>query len=241
VIGAAVLVVASLAASPAHVTLTGSARQAIEVTNSGATPVVVEARVAGFTLDLRGQPRIVPVHRGLMPVSWLTLVRPRIVVPARGWASVNVVSTVPPSASPGEHNAVVVLSTVSQRSQAVAVQMRLGIQVSVQVPGAIVHRLDLEGLAPGPGAVSRVLDLALANRGNVTELLERRRVDVLLRRAGKLVARLHPAARELLPRSRGIAEVRYPSRLRGWVRAVVELKSPAPGRRVLRRTFRVRL
>jgi hypothetical protein len=237
VIAAAVLAgIVSLAASPAHVTLTGSARQAIAVTNAGSIPAVVDASVAGFTLDLRGRPRIVA---GLRPRAWLTVVPARIVIPAHGTASIQVSGRLPANATPGEHDALVLLTTVPRASQTVAVRMRLGVQVSIQAPGTIVHRLDVEGLHAAPNA----LELALANRGNVTEVLERERVNVLLRQGGKVIARLHPVARALLPRTHGIAEIRYPARVRvrGWVSALVELRAPTPGRAVLRRTFRIRL
>jgi hypothetical protein len=237
--GAAVLVSAvSLAASPAHVALTGAASQSIQVTNAGRTPVVVDVGLAGFALDLRGRPKIVPVHRGLRPLSWLRVVPPRITVPAGGSATLEARSRVPKGASPGEHDAVVLLTTVPRRGQAIAVRMRVGITVALQVPGKIVRRLELRGLAASRRGV---LDLALANRGNVSELLERKRVDVVLQRAGHVLARLHPTVRELLPGTRGIAEILYPGRLHGWVRAVVELKARTADGPVMRRSFKLRL
>jgi hypothetical protein len=79
----------------------------------------------------------------------------------------------------------------------------------------------------------RVLDLALENRGNVSEVLERRAVRVVLLRRGRVVERLPCARRELLPGSRAVLSVT--SRARGAVSARVEVR----GRLV--RTFRVRL
>jgi hypothetical protein len=80
----------------------------------------------------------------------------------------------------------------------------------------------------------RVLDVALANRGNVTETLPRGRIAVVIRlrgRSQRLVAR----RRELLPHSRGVVSVTYRGRQRGLATATVEID----GRAV--RTFRVRV
>ena len=53
----------SLIASPSRVSLAGAARQTIQVTNSGRATVVADVARAGFALDLRGRPRIVPGGR----------------------------------------------------------------------------------------------------------------------------------------------------------------------------------
>jgi hypothetical protein len=48
------------------------------------------------------------------------------------------------------------------------------------------------------------------------------RLRLSLVRGGRVLARLGPVARTLLPHSRGIERFRYPGRLRGWVTARVE-------------------
>jgi len=85
-----------------------------------------------------------------------------------------------------------------------------------------------------------MLELFVANRGNVSEVLQRGRVDIALRRGETVFARLQPLARELLPQTIGIVQARYAGRLRGRTTALVEL-SDGPGGRVLRRAFRIRL
>jgi hypothetical protein len=87
----------------------------------------------------------------------------------------------------------------------------------------------------------RLLEPALANLGNVTETLQRGRLHVTLRRGSRVVARLLAASRELLPRTAGLAQVRYRGRVRGRVTARVRVDAAGPGGSVWRRTFRIRL
>jgi hypothetical protein len=214
----------------------------VQVTNSGIRPVVVDVSRAGFMLDLRGRPRIVP--RGRDPraaVSWVTVRPARLSIPPSGTAAFTVMSTLPRRAEPGDHGALVLLTTRPLRSAAVMVRMRLGVVVVVRAPGVIERKLALLRLHMRRRGSTRMLELWLANRGNVTELVGRPCVTVTLRRAGRLLARLRPTARQLLPRARGIVEVRYPGRLRGWANVQIEPSGRPPCGSTLRRTLRVRL
>jgi hypothetical protein len=231
----------SLVASPARVTLVGSGRATIHVTNSGGRRVDIDMRRAAFALDLRGRPRIVPRQRiGGAAGSWLT-VRPRrlALTPGRS-ASLAISSTVPPRARPGDHNALVLLTSRPIRGTRVAVRMRLGISVVIRAPGRISRRLELRRLRVRRAGSTRVLELLVANRGNVTEMLQRERLTVTLRRGPRMLATPQAVARELLPRTSGIVQARYMGRARGRVTAYVELSS-GPGRGVVRRTFHIRL
>jgi hypothetical protein len=76
-----------------------------------------------------------------------------------------------------------------------------------------VHRLVLRGLAVrrGPSRV-RLLELLVLNRGNVTETLERGRLEISLLRGGHVRAQLVARTRELRPRSRGLLQLTYRGR-----------------------------
>jgi hypothetical protein len=113
--------------------------------------------------------------------------------------------------------------------------MRLGVVVLVHVPGAVVHRLELLAVRVRP----RRLFVEVRNRGNVVEELGPRSLHVVLRRRGRVLAERAAAPRELLPGTRGLAEVARPSRLRGRTVALVEARDGAGVR--VRRSFRVRL
>lgn len=228
----------SLAASPARVTIVGSGQEAIRITNSGTKAVEVEVMRAGFALDLRGRPRIVAGRR-LDAARWL-LVRPRrLSLRPRTTGSLTVSSLVPRGARAGDHGALIVLTTRPIRGARVAVRMRLGVVVVVRAPGPVSRRLELRRLRIRRLRASRVLELYVANRGNVTELLPRGRVSLTLRQGRRVLARVHPAPRELLPRTIGIVSVRYRGRARGPATAVVEVSPES--RRLLRRTYHLRL
>jgi hypothetical protein len=231
----------SLVASPARVTITGSGRATVEVTNSGSRRVELNVRRAGFALDLRGRPRIVR-STGLAraATSWLTVRPRRLAIPPGKRASLTISSSVPRRARPGDHNALVLLTTRPLRGARVAVRMRLGVVIVVRAPGRIARQLELRRLRVHRTGKRRRLELLVTNRGNVTEVLERKRMTIVLRRGRRIVARLQPAARQLLPQTSGLVFARYAGRLRGRVSAVVELSSE-PGGPVVRREFHIRL
>jgi hypothetical protein len=213
----------------------------VEVTNSGSRRVEIEVRRAGFALDLRGRPKIIRRARGEgTATSWLA-VRPRRLVLRPGTkGSLTIASRVPRRARPGDHSALVLLTTRPIRGARVAIRMRLGVVVVVRAPGRISRHLELRRLRVRRTGARRMLDLVVANRGNVTEVIQHNRLTVTLRRERRVFARLQPASRQLLPRTRGIVQMRYSGRVRGHVRAVVELWSE-PGGRVLQRTYGIKL
>ncbi|TML47326.1 MAG: hypothetical protein E6G20_08900 [Actinobacteria bacterium] len=85
-----------------------------------------------------------------------------------------------------------------------------------------------------------MLELVVANRGNVTEEVGRDRALVSLRRHGTVLASLRPEARELLPHTLGFVLFRYRGPTKGRVSALVTLASDS-GDAVMYRTFRIRL
>jgi hypothetical protein len=118
--------------------------------------------------------------------------------------------------------------------------MRLGVMVIVRAPGRTSRKLQLRRLHVRRVGRTRTLELLVANRGNVTEVLARKRVTIVLLRRDRVFARLQPPARQLLPRTKGLVQGRYAGRVRGRVTAVVELSSETGGSTV-RRTYHIRL
>jgi hypothetical protein len=231
----------ALSASPTRLTLLGATRQAIRVVNAGTGPVVVDVAPAGFGIGMRGQPRI--VARGAdarSAAAWLVIRPKRVVLPAGGSASVSVASSPPPRAAPGDHAALVLLTTRA-RPGGIGVRMRIGVAIVLRIPGTIVHRLELRSLRVATAGPARVLRLVVANSGNVIESLAPGRLEVTLLARNGPVARLRPRARELLPRTTGSFDLRCPAGLHGWVMVRVALTSARDGRATLRRSFRVRL
>jgi hypothetical protein len=219
----------ALSASPARVAVVGPAARAIVLRNVGAEPVVVDA--ARAPLDPRSARR--------RATTWIRLAPKRLALGPGASGILTMRVTPPAHARPGDHHALVLLTTRPLRGARVAVRMRLGVVVQVRVPGPIARRLELRGLRVLRHRGSRVLVVSVANRGNVTEEL-RGRVAVLLVRGTRVVARLRCRVRNLLPGTRGKAVARYGGRVRGLIVAVVEVRrgSDLP---TLRRMYRIRL
>jgi hypothetical protein len=229
----------ALTATPARVALAGTGQAGIRVTNPGVGPIGVDVTRAGFSLDLRGRPRVTPRGDARAAVSWLAVRPARFVLAAGRSRLLTVRSRLPAHTEPGDHDAVVLLTTRPFRSSAVAVRMRIGVVVVVRAPGRVVRHLTLGRLTVRRAHGSRVLELGVSNRGNVTELLGAAAVKLSLRRRGAEVA-VRGEARELRPGTVGLVQFRYRGRLRGWVTARARLVRPQDGR-VLSRSFRVKL
>ena len=230
----------ALTASPAHVTLEGSGRTTVRVSNTGAERLVVDVTRAGFALDLRGRPKIVPLHRSRTANAWLRVRPRRFVLPAGRSMPLSVGVRAPRRAEPGDHGALVLLTTRRRGHGRIAVRMRLGVVVNVRIRGRIVHGLALRGAHVRAQTRQRVIEVLLANRGNVTEELGAERISLSLSRHGRPFARLRPEPRELLPRTRGYVLFRYRGPTRGVVSGFVSLW-PEPGGATIYRVFRLRL
>ena len=232
----------AVSASPAHVELAGSARTTVRIRNSGGERVVLDVTRAGFALDLRGRPKIVAQARSpRSAAAWLGL-RPRALALApAGSAEVTITSHVPAAAEPGDHDALVLLTSRRRvKGGGVAVRMRMGIVVVVRAPGTVVRRVELDRLHVARLGRVHLLELGMRNRGNVTESIARGAATLSLFRAGRRVARLQAEPRDLRPRTAGVLRFLYRGPARGPATARVELEPDDSGRDLWRR-FRVRL
>jgi hypothetical protein len=230
-----------LSAVPARVTLVGRSHAGLTVRNTGSRRVVLQIAAAPFALDLRGKPRIVGGRSARRTARWLS-VRPRRVVLAPGASAPLVVSSAAPRrAAPGDHDALLLLTTRPVRGASIRVRLRVGVVVVLRVHGRIVRRLVPRSLVVRRRGGVRRLELGLVNRGNVTELVDGRRLRLLLLRHGRRVASLRPLVRELLPHGAGLVEFRYPRRLRGRLTARLEVALPRSRFHAQGRRFRVRL
>lgn len=219
---------AALTASPARIELSGAGTAVIRVANPGRSSAVVAVSRAGFGLDLHGRPRIV-VRRD--PSVRVSVAPGRVVLRPGGAASIVVSSALGPRARPGDHELLVLLATRRLAGAGISARMQVGVVVDVRVPGVVVRRLDVRQL--------RVLrrgrlEVLVRNGGDVVERISARTLRIVLRRGGRVLAKLQPMPRELLPGARGIVEARYPPRIRGRARATVLI-----GRRAV--VYRIRL
>jgi len=171
-------------------------------------PRGTSATPAGFALAPRGRPRVVARTRP----AWLRISPRRLRLAPHETGTVLVTAT---RAEPGDHPALLLLRTQPLVRGGVAVRMQIGVLVVLRAPGRIVHDLHPTRVR----ARAHTLQIAIVNRGNVTEELAR--LPVVLSRRGRVVARLRLRPRELLPHGSGIVEVPLPRRLRGAVTVAV--------------------
>jgi hypothetical protein len=224
-----------LSASPLRLTLRGAAAAAITVRNPGRQPLLVDVSRAGFARSLRGKPRVRSARDG---AAWLRVRPKRIRIAAGSKAVLHVRSAPARRAAPGDHPALVLLTTRPVGVRHVRVRLRVGVIVVLRVRGSIARRIDTRALAVRREGTLRLLELRLVNRGNVTEKLGGvAGLRLALLRHGRAFATLWPRRRELLPHSAGIVEFDYRGRVRGTVLARVLLPSAVRG---LRRSFHLR-
>jgi hypothetical protein len=228
----------ALTATPAHLALAGTDRATVRVANPGARAVVVDVARAGFSLDLRGRPHVTRRHDVRAAARWLAVSPARFVLPPGRNRLLTIASRLPQRTEPGDHDALVLLATRPVRGAGVAVRMRIGVVVVVRAPGRVVRRVAVRRLRVRRLRHARVLELVLANRGNVTESFARGAIRVTLRR-GHVRLTLRGAPRELRPHTRGVVRFRVDGRLRGVATARVTVAA-APARPAAVRTFRLR-
>jgi hypothetical protein len=223
-----------LSASPLRVTLRGASTAVITVRNPGRRTLRVDVSRAGFTRSLQGKPRVRPAGGA---ADWLRLHPRRFRIAPGAKTTLRVVAAPGRRTAPGDHPAVVLLTTRPLGVQRVRLRLRVGVIVVLHVRGRIVRRLEQRSLKTLGAGAGRVLELLLVNRGNVTERFGDDKLRLELVRGGRVFATLRPRGRELLPRSAGIAKFAYRGPVRGDVVARVELIRAVHG---LRRSFHVR-
>jgi hypothetical protein len=224
-----------LSASPLRLTLRGASTAAVTVRNPGRRVLLVDASRAGFGRSLRGKPRVQSA-RGA--VTWLRFRPRRFRLAPHAKATLHVLAAPSQRAAPGDHPALVLLTTRPLGVKHVRVRLRVGLIVVLRVRGRIVRRLDARSLTVRREGAQRLLELRLVNRGNVMERLGGDGLRLSLLRGGRSFATLRPRGQELLPHSAGIALFTYHGQVRGDALARVELRPPVRGRR---HSFHVRL
>lgn len=207
-----------LSVSPASVALAGAGARKIRVRNAGAEALVVD------------------VTRRPAARSWLHVVPGRLQLRSGATATLTLRVTPRRGAEPGDHRALVLLTTSRLRGGRVNVHLRLGVRVSMRVPGRILRRVTIDGLR----IARRLLLVSVANHGNVTIPLGRRMTASLVR-GHRHLARLRPGGhRALPPGTRAVVALRYRGRAHGLVTVIVRVRL-GPGTPAVERRYRARL
>jgi hypothetical protein len=196
----------SLSVSPARIAVTAPASRTITLRNTGAQDVVVEVtrRAAGESAAFK---------------SWVHVAPQRQRIPAGRIARFTLRVRRNPTATPGDHASVVLLTTSRPQAEGIGVRLRLGVRLMVRVPGRLVRRIDIGRLR----LRRRTMIVWVVNRGNLVVPLAEQ-ASATLRRRGHFVALLRPRAPALLlPRGRLALAFPYPRRLRGVFRLEVRV------------------
>jgi hypothetical protein len=208
----------ALTASPSRIVLAGTATANVRVSAPRGAQIV-DVSLAPYVLDLRGRPRLAGPTRA---PSWV-LARPaRLRLRGKG-AVVTLLSRPPRGAAPGDRPFALVLTTAPAHRRGVDVRLRVGVFVLARVPGKVVRKLVIGPLRVRRAGGRPMLDLAIRNSGNVAERIAAGRLVLEVATHGRVVARLRPSARELLPHSRALVGAAFRGRLRGPATVQVRL------------------
>lgn len=208
---------------PARVRIAAGSAAQVHVRNRSGRPAAFSVGLAGLGLDLRGRPHVLLGSAGR---TMLVVRPPRLVVaPGRtGTLEVRARRGLP---GPGDHPALVLLTARSAGGAGIGVRVRIGVAVEVRVPGVVRRNLVLGAL----GVRRHVLEVRVANRGNVEERIARGDLVGQLWQRGRLVAVVSPAPQTLLPHGRAVVRFVVPGRVHGRVRiAMIASHLPARAR-----------
>ena len=215
----------SLAVHPTRLVLVGNAEGRFEVRNPTARELVVSASTADFLLRPSGRMVVSKkLQTSRSAKSWLTVSPSTLRLAPHVTETVRVLSHPAGNASPGDHHALVVFTTVPSGSGIVRTRTEIGLPVLVRIAGSVVRKLEIRSLTVEREARRKALRLVLYNRGNINERLLGRSVVVRLRRHGRTVARLVPAGRSILPGERAVFSVPVPERLHGAMTGEVTVR-----------------
>ena len=215
-----------LSVSPAPLTVLPRHEDTLSVANRGEQPVNLQLTVGDYTLGPDGRPLFGPgVNSRRSARTWLRLDPRQLRLEAGQRVNVQVSAVPPRSATPGDHNAIVLVTTGAQAAPGrFAVRHRIGVGVLVRVPGPIMRRLAIGRLIIRRSGKRDVLRLNIRNLGNINERLATGQVSVQLRRGGRVLATFRPRPRSLLPGTAGDVIAARAGHRRGRYTAVIRLR-----------------
>lgn len=206
----------SISASPFSLHLQGAATGSIHVTNPGARAVSVVVATGDLAVSQTGKVSVDPKKKPKLSArAWLQVTPARLRLAPGASADVAVATHPPRTASPGDHYALVLLTTVPPTGAEVGVSTRLGVSVVDTVAGWKARPLAIAAPKVLVHGKTRVLRVRIANPGDVIQRLARGGISIVVMRGGRRVARLSSAPRVLLPHGSAVVALAYPGRLHG--------------------------
>jgi P pilus assembly chaperone PapD len=218
----------SLAVSPTRLILAGTTQSTLNVVNTSSDPASVRVSVGTFSTNPTGgvivNPRTPPPRSA---ERWVT-VSPSVLNLAPGEsAQVAVVSRPPHVAAPGDHQALILLTTDAPSPGQVLIRARVGITLLSRVGGPLFRRLQAHRVTVHRSGPLRVIRLGITNKGNVAERFGRGQMKVTLTRGGRTLGTVVAQVRTMLPGTSQIIAFPYRGKVTGNVRAVVTV-TPTP-------------
>jgi hypothetical protein len=144
-------------------------------------------------------------------------------------------------ARPGDHATLLLLSALRPGRRAIGVAVRVGVVVVLRARGPVARRLSLGSVRVQRVGGRHVLRIGIVNRGDLDEWIGRDRLQLTLRRAGRVVGRPVSLPRRLLARSRGVVLASVRGHPRGRCALEVRLARPRPRSPAVRRRYKVML
>ena len=224
----------SYSVSPGQITFLGAASTEITVRNVGGEVAPLKVSTADYHLTSDGRTNIGSPPPNRSARRWLVVTPSRLRLQPGESAKVQVSSAPSRIATPGDHNALVLVATDPGEGEPgkVTINTQIGVRVFIRVPGEIRRDLLVQRLVPLPAKAKgpknlRIMRLRITNRGNIDEKLPRGRVRVELRQGSRKVATLSAKARTILPDTRGHLDFSFRGKARGVFTAIVTL-APVP-------------
>lgn len=216
----------NVAVNPGTLLLDGADRETLVVTNAGDVASTIDVGVGNYAISPDGSVQVDPrLEPSRSAKRWLTVSPSVLNLGPRQSAAVTVTSRAPHIAAPGDHHALVLLTgRASTRTGGVQVRARVGVGTLVRVPGRLRRHLQVHRLSVHRAGRAKVLRLGVTNKGNVNERLARGQATVVLRRKGRVIARLTTRTRSLLPGTSGVISFPYTGRPTGRVRVTAVLR-----------------
>lgn len=204
----------SISASPFSLRLEGAATSSIQVTNPGRQALAVVVSTGDLAVSQTGKVSVDPKRKPKLSArSWLTVRPARLDLAPGGSADVTVVTRPPGNATPGDHYALVLLTSVPPRGAQVGVSTRIGVSVIDTVAGGRVAAPSIALPKVLVHGKKRLLRLRISNPGDVLQRLARGQISVRVLRGTRTVAHLSAPPRVLLPHAFGLLALAYPARL----------------------------
>jgi P pilus assembly chaperone PapD len=221
----------SISVTPAHLIIPGNGRASLTVTNTGSEAETFSLRIGNYDLRPDGRVRIDPrLTPGRSARDWLRTSPPQIRLGPGQETTVTITSRPARSATPGDHQALLLVTSLPKAAvrSRVAVRSQVGVGVIARVPGPFVRRIAVARPFVVRSGARRAVRLRLTNRGNINERFARGQIAVTLRRRGRVLARLVARPQSVLPGTKGVVSIPYRGRISGRVTVVATVRLARP-------------